>query len=202
MYRILSITNRKICKNDFLYQIEKISMAKPYGIVLREKDLSESEYEELAIKVLNICNEYKVMCILHTYVDVALRLKHPNVHLPLHILKEQIIRNPQLLENFKVVGISTHSVEEALEAKKLGATYITAGHIFKTDCKKGLEPRGLDYLRLTCSCVNIPVYAIGGINSRNIKVTKIAGASGACIMSGLMTVQSPKEELKELTCNI
>ena len=70
----------------------------------------------------------------------------------------------------------------------LGASYVTGGHIFATDCKKGVPPRGLDFLKAVCSSVNIPVYAIGGINGDNINSVLNAGASGACIMSGLMTI--------------
>jgi thiamine-phosphate pyrophosphorylase len=87
---------------------------------------------------------------------------------------------------FRVIGASCHSVEEALEAQQLGCTYITAGHVFATDCKKGLPPRGLDFLRAVCAAVDIPVYAIGGINSENLQDVMKCGAAGGCIMSGLM----------------
>ena len=89
---------------------------------------------------------------------------------------------------------------------------MTAGHIFATDCKKGLPPRGLDFLKNVCDAVGIPVYAIGGINIassgdstasdapstydavRDISVPRLArsliecGAAGGCIMSGMMRV--------------
>ena len=57
---------------------------------------------------------------------------------------------------FKVIGTSVHSVEDAIKAEQLGATYMTAGHIFATDCKKGLPPRGLDFLKNVCDAVGIP----------------------------------------------
>ena len=63
---------------------------------------------------------------------------------------------------------------------------MTAGHIFPTDCKKGLPPRGPQWLREICRAFNGPVYAIGGINAGNILSVRQAGAAGACIMSGLM----------------
>ena len=86
----------------------------------------------------------------------------------------------------KVLGASCHSLEEALEAERLGCTYIIAGHIFATDCKKGLPGRGLDFLKSICENVSIPVYAIGGIDSSNIEAVRNAGAKGACVMSGFM----------------
>lgn len=86
------------------------------------------------------------------------------------------------------IGCSVHSVEEAIEAKRLGAAYITAGHIYATDCKKGLAPRGLGFLKDVCQSVSIPVYAIGGIgidDGRRQEV-KEYGAQGSCIMSAMM----------------
>ena len=67
-------------------------------------------------------------------------------------------------------------------------SYITAGHIYVTDCKKGLEPRGLGFLKDVCSTVNVPVYAIGGIkfDKKQWEELKQKGASGGCIMSGMM----------------
>ena len=81
---------------------------------------------------------------------------------------------------------SAKIIEEAKEAERLGCTYITAGHIFLTDCKKGLPGRGLTFLQNICENVSIPVYAIGGISNENINDVRQTGAAGACIMSGFM----------------
>ena len=69
---------------------------------------------------------------------------------------------------------------------KCGATYLTAGHVFLTDCKKGVPARGLDFLADVCRAVNVPVYAIGGINDKNAGDCIQAGAAGVCMMSGYM----------------
>ena len=144
MSDILCVTNRNLCREDFLQRIEKIAENRPKGIILREKDLSEEEYKTLAEKVLNCCKKYDVPCILHSFVDAAMELGAENIHLPLHILREM---DEKTKETFKIIGASCHSVEEAQEAERLGCTYITAGHVFVTDCKKGLAPRGLEFLR-------------------------------------------------------
>ncbi len=194
MYKLLAITNRHLCNNDFLEQIkdictlnEKNEVIKSVSVVLREKDLSEKDYKELAAKVLEVCKKNNTECILHTYYKAAKELDCRKIHLPLHVLKS----NPRIYREFKEVGVSIHSVSEAIEAMNLGATYITAGHIFATDCKKGLPPRGLDFLSSVCSSVNIPVYAIGGISPANAQEAINAGAEGICIMSGLMTCKNP-----------
>ncbi|MBW9173018.1 thiamine phosphate synthase [Clostridium estertheticum] len=195
MYKLLAITNRHLCNNDFLQQIqticslnEKIKMIKSVSIVLREKDLSENDYKDLATKVLEICKENNTECILHTYYKVARELNCKKIHLPLHVLKYK----PDICKGFDEVGVSIHSVNEAIEAVNLGATYIIAGHIFATNCKKDVPPRGLSFLSSVCSSINIPVYAIGGILPANAQKAINAGADGVCIMSGLMTCENPK----------
>ena len=88
-------------------------------------------------------------------------------------------------------------MEDAQEAERLGCTYITAGHIFATDCKKGLPPRGLSFLREVCRTVQIPVWAIGGIEPENFLSVMATGAQGGCVMSGLMTCSNPKVLLQK-----
>ena len=120
-------------------RIEEIAKMHPAGIILREKDLTEEEYRELAKQVLSICEKYQVPCMLHGFVDVALELKTGAIHLPLPVLRSL---SEEKKKGFSVLGASCHSEEEAREAELLGCTYVVAGHIFATDCKKGLPGRG------------------------------------------------------------
>ena len=99
---------------------------------------------------------------------------------------------------FRTLGASCHSVEDALLARKLGCTCLTAGHIFATACKPGLEPRGLEFLRAVCAAVDVPVYAIGGISPENIAAVREAGAAGACVMSGFMAAEDPAALMERL----
>ena len=181
---LICVTNQKLCQEDFLTRIERLAQARPAAILLREKDLTETEYIELARKVLCICKTHSAQCILHNYANAANQLQHDALHLPLPVLRTLSI---QKRDTFKVLGASCHSITDAKEAESLGCTYITAGHVFDTDCKKGLPGRGLEFLQEVCSCVSIPVYAIGGISPDNYASVKKAGAAGACIMSTAMT---------------
>lgn len=194
MSKILCITNRKLCRDDFIQRLSRIASAHPAGIVLREKDLSAAEYKALAQEVLAICKAQETFCILHSFVDVATELGAQAIHLPLPLLRTL---TSQEKAHFSTLGASCHSVEDALEAQKLGCTYITAGHIFDTDCKKGLPGRGLDFLQAVCKAVTIPVYAIGGIEPGNIGSVCKAGATGACIMSRIMKAPDEGACLKE-----
>ena len=86
----------------------------------------------------------------------------------------------------QITWVSVHTVEEAINAERLGADGLIAGHIFVTDCKKGLAPRGLDFLKEVCDAVSIPVFAIGGIDDSNSDIVRLAGAQGECRMSWYM----------------
>ena len=172
--------------------MERIAACHATGIILREKDLSPDEYQALAAQVMELCARYDVPCVLHSFVDTALELRADAIHLPLHILREM---TPEQKSQFRTIGASCHSVEDAMEAQRLGCTYITAGHVFETDCKKDLPGRGLAFLKAVCESVSIPVYAIGGISAGNLRSVRGAGAKGACIMSGLMRCEDPETYL-------
>ena len=198
-FDILCVTNRHICKGDFPSRIEQIAKLPLKGIILREKDLDELEYYKLAEHVLDICKKHDAKCILHTYTDVARKLSADAIHLPLSLLKSL---NPSELYAFKEVGASCHSTDDALTAHRLGASYITAGHIFTTECKKGVPPRGIAFLNDISAQSPLPVYAIGGINADNISESVTAGANGAAIMSGFMCCPDPESYFNKLKMNI
>lgn len=186
--KITAVTNRHLCQRDFLSQIELLCKKGISSIILREKDMTEQEYEVLAEKVMTIGRKYNTPVILHSFVNVAERLGSSAIHLPMPLFKEFTENRKRNNRNyeFKIIGVSTHTVDEAVEAEKAGATYITASHIYSTDCKKDLEPKGIEYLKNVCKAVNIPVYALGGIHFDNMKEPLEAGADKVCMMLELM----------------
>ena len=192
---IICVTNRSLCEDDFFERIEKIASCGVKAIILREKDLSAEEYRILAEKFVGICRKYKTEAVLHSFADVAVGLGVPAIHLSLEAFRNL---DESKKKCFEKIGVSCHSVDDALEAERLGAAYVTFGHVFATDCKKGLEPRGLSALKKVCEAVKIPVYAIGGINCENIGLVFENGASGACVMSGFMKCESVNDFMKKL----
>ena len=194
------ISNRKLCENENLEkQIEKIFSAyekkiilKNFEIVsltLREKDLDKNEYLNLVEKIYPICKKHKINLILHQNYDLNLddKYKIEGLHLSYEIFKSlnENIR-AELIKKYKRIGVSIHSLEEAKEAEILGASYVVAGHIFETDCKKGLEPRGLKFVEELSSILTIPIFAIGGIDEKNSQSVIDSGAFSVCMMSSLM----------------
>ena len=194
------ISNRKLCENENLEkQIEKIFSAyerkiilKKFEIValtLREKDLNKNEYLKLIEKIYPICKRYGINLILHHNYDLNLDDKYniEGIHLSYSIFKSlnQNIK-AELIKKYKRIGVSVHSLNEAKEVESLGASYVVAGHIFETDCKKGLEPRGLKFIKDLSSALSIPIFAIGGIDEKNSLSVINNGAFSVCMMSTLM----------------
>jgi thiamine-phosphate pyrophosphorylase len=185
--KTVCITNRLLCKNDFFEQIEYICKQNLYALILREKDLDDKTYEEFAVKCNDICTKNNVLFFINTKINIAQKLKIKNVQVSF----EDFITNKETLNSFDTVAVSVHSLSEALTVQKFVEEtsqniFLIAGHIFETDCKKGLQPRGIEFLKEICANVEIPVFAIGGINQNTIKQLKGINIEGVCLMSELM----------------
>lgn len=177
---IIAVTARNLCPRPLWEQIPRIRQAGIRRVILREKDLSEDDYTALAEKVLRACEKCGVTLVIHNFPETARNLHIQNLHMPLPLLTAALCRE------FDTAGTSVHSAEQLRQAEMLGADYVTAGHIFATDCKKGLLPRGTAFLSDICKQTALPVYAIGGIDTDKLPLIAETGAAGACIMSGAM----------------
>ncbi len=194
MCNVVSVTAKPLCKDDFLQRIRKISDSEVQYIILREKYLSEREYYSLAKEVLSVCDKEKL--IIHNFIGTAESLGIKKIHLPFSAFKELNGRR-----NFDIVGTSVHSVDDAAFAQENGADYITAGNIYETDCKKGLKGKGVNFLRNVCESVDIPVYAIGGINADTaggFNAVTEKNFAGVCVMSLLMQCENIDNEVLKL----
>ena len=195
MFELICVTHRGLCADDLPQRVAVLCRGGVSKVILREKDLSEEEYEALARQVLAAGGD-KV--VLHHFPQVCQKLDVPRLHLSLG----QLEADPALREQVKLLGVSIHAPEEAVRAQKLGADYVTAGHVFATDCKKGLPGRGLPWLEGVVNAVSIPVYAIGGIGPDNLAAVARTGAAGACLMSAFMACPDPQtyvEGLRQIT---
>ena len=191
---VICVTHRLLCPDDFLERLDRIAAQHPYAIVLREKDLSESEYEALARDCLRICQKHDVPLNLNSQIAVARRIGCDGIHLPFHLL----LQHKDELEDFSRIGVSLHSPEEAAQLADTPATYVQAGHVFPTDCKAGVPPRGLSFLRAVCQATDLPVFGIGGITAERYPAVLQTGAAGACIMSGLMTCNDVAQTMQPM----
>jgi thiamine-phosphate pyrophosphorylase len=204
VFGLIAVSNRLLCRegpDGFIPRIEKIAASGIDALILREKDLVPGEYEALARDVSALCAGRCVRFIPHTFINAAFSTGSRCLHLPWDGFRS-VLSDPAggsvLKKQGLSFGVSVHSVEEALKAQEQGASWVIAGHVFATDCKQGLDPRGPEFLAGVCRAVRVPVYAIGGVSEHTISAAAKTGAAGACIMSSLMQSPDPAAVVAEL----
>lgn len=165
-------------------------------IQLREKNRPTREYMQLAEAVHNVTSRYNVPLIIDDRVDVALAIGAEGVHvgqtdMPVHIARK-------LMGKDKIVGATTKTVPQALEAYEQGADYLGVGAIYPTTTKVVTILTSVDTLKAIVKAVPINVNAIGGLNKDNIDVLKGSGISGICAVSAIMKANDPENATREL----
>ena len=194
-FQIVAITNRALCAQPLEVRVAALCDAGVDRVIVREKDLTEREFGALLdrIEALLLPDQRRRITV-NTFVDLAAAKGFASIQMSY----DEFERHPDFAREFQEVGVSVHGVNEAEHVERQGADFCIAGHIFTTQCKPGVEPRGLDFLRRITSNAAIPVYAIGGIDTHNIASVRDAGADGACLMSTLMACDNVAETIDEL----
>ena len=194
MYFITDSTNYS--EEEFLYRVEQALMGGITLLQLREKDKSTREYMDLAEKVHTLTKKYNVPLIIDDRVDVALAIDAEGVHVGQSDMPVSIAR--KLMGDDKIVGATTKTVEQAVEAYAQGADYLGVGAIYPTTTKVKTVLTSTETLGNICSAVPIPVNAIGGLNKDNIDVLKGIPIAGICVVSAIMKADDPKQATTEL----
>ena len=154
-------------------------------IQLRAKNLNAREFLDLAFRIFNILGPYNIPFIINDKVDIAQACKADGVHLGQKDMPLSQAR--KILGNNKFIGISVNTVKEAIKAETEGANYLGASPLFYTDSKKDLDPElGLKGLQEMRKQVELPILAIGGINSSNASEVMAAGADGIAVISAIL----------------
>ncbi|MFZ5996286.1 MAG: thiamine phosphate synthase [Nitrospirota bacterium] len=149
----------------------------------REKYKTKRELFFEALRLREITRRFGAFFVVNDYADVALAVEADGVHLGQDDLP---LREARKIMGTRIIGISTHSLEEALEAEQGGADYIGFGSIFPTATKEVGVPKGVEMLRSIKAAVSIPVIAIGGIKAENAQAVIAAGCDGVAVSSGLL----------------
>lgn len=194
MYFITDSTNYS--EEEFLYRVEQALMGGITLLQLREKDKSTREYMDLAEKVHTLTKKYNVPLIIDDRVDVALAIDAEGVHVGQSDMPVSTAR--KLMGDDKIVGATTKTVEQAVEAYAQGADYLGVGAIYPTTTKVKTVLTSTETLGNICSAVPIPVNAIGGLNKDNIDVLKGIPIAGICVVSAIMKADVPKQAAIEL----
>ncbi len=169
-------------------------------IQLRDKIRLKGELAPLAQELQKLCTESNVLFIVNDHLDVALASDADGLHLGQGDLPLPIAR--RLLPADRIVGSSTATLDEALEAQGQGADYVAVGSIYPTPSKPDTRLAGLDTLRQVREKVSVPVVAIGGINEDNVAEVINAGADAIALISAVLEASDVKEASRRLTARI
>ncbi len=170
-------------------------------IQYREKFLNDNEKLSQAKDLANLCKKYNSLFIVNDRIDIALAVDADGIHLGQTDLPPKMAR--RLLGYEKIIGRSTHCLEDIRNAEKEGCDYIGIGPIFPSITKKKLNPIGIDNLRKGLNKTLLPAFAIGGINSSNInqlsQINNLRIAVSDAIMNSTDPFSKTEEFLKFLT---
>jgi thiamine-phosphate pyrophosphorylase len=163
-------------------------------IQVRAKEQSHADRVALALKVVSAAFQYKVPVIINDDIEAAFETGADGVHLGQEdwaaIPREE---RAERLANMRIVGLSTHSLEQALAAERDGADYLGVGPVFPTATKPGVKPVGVELVREVAARVKTPFFAIGGITLDNIGEVLEAGATRVAVVSAILKVPDKTE---------
>ena len=167
------------------------------AIQLREKDLSAKELFELAQNVRRLTRQYRARFFINDRVDIAMAVEADGVHLG---QKSFSAKDVKRIFPKAIIGVSTHSLDEAKKAEADEADFITIGPIFYTPSKAGYgEPLGIEVIKQVRKEIHIPVFAIGGIKDDNAMDVIDAGADGIAVISAVMGAADVGKAVKEIS---
>ena len=176
--------------------VEKAILGGVTMVQLREKNIDNDSFIELAEKVKQVCNKYKVPFIINDNLEVALAVDSDGIHIGQDDLPASLVR--QKIGPDKILGVSAHNLDEAIAAKKAGATYLGAGAMFSTTTKDNTTNLSIEQLQAITKNVDIPVVAIGGINYDNCLSLKNCNLAGIAVVSAIMAATNISEAASNL----
>lgn len=186
---------------DLLWVLECALDGGIRAIQLREKDLDGKELFLLAEAARKLTDRYRAALFINDRIDVALASGADGVHLGWASFPT--LRARELVGAQKMIGVSSHSLEQAQEAEKQGADFIVFGPVYFTPSKaKYGTPQGLMMLKKIVEKTSLPVYGIGGLKADNIPETKKTGVRGIALISAVIGAGDPKTAAEEIIAQL
>lgn len=197
MMRLYAVTDRAWVGKQSLYeQVEAALKGGASCVQLREKELNDEDFLREALELSTLCKRYRVPFFINDNVDVAIRCHADGIHVGQEDMQAAQVR--QRVGTDMMIGVSVHSVAEALEAVRNGADCLGAGAVFATSTKTDVQTMPRETLRAICQAVNIPVVAIGGINKENIAALSGTGVDGVALVSAIFGADDIEGACREL----
>jgi len=182
-FQVYLVTNRRVHPEfNLLEATEQALKGGVRAIQLREKDLKTRQLLRVAYEMRALTLKFDARLFINDRVDIAIAVEADGVQLGQKSIPPYAVRR---INNRLIVGISTHSMEEALKAQNQGADFVTLGPVFPSTSKPGVKPLGINEMERVANKLTIPVFGIGGINYENIKEIIDRGASGGSLISGI-----------------
>lgn len=195
--RLYAVTDRAWVGGQTLYQqVESALKGGVTCVQLREKELDEEAFLKEAFELHDLCKKYNVPFFINDNVDIAIRCHAEGIHVGQDDMAAAQVR--QRVGDGVMIGVSAHTVQEALDAVAHGADYLGVGAVFATHTKTDVSEMPRQTLLDICNAVDVPVVAIGGIHKENILQLKGTGVDGVALVSAIFAAKDIEAECREL----
>ncbi|MBL4933787.1 thiamine phosphate synthase [Clostridium paridis] len=196
-YTLYLVTDRDMLKNrNIVEAVEEAILGGVTLVQVREKDISTSEFYKVASEIKEITSKNNVPIIINDRIDIALAIDADGVHVGQSDMPASIAR--KLIGPDKILGVSTATIDEAIKAEKEGADYLGVGAVFSTTTKDDARNVSLELLKEIKETVNIPIVAIGGINSKNVDKLKESNVDGVAVISDILAKEDIKQAARDI----
>lgn len=194
---LYAVTDRAWVGTQSLYeQVESALKGGVTCVQLREKDLNDEDFLAEAIEIRALCRQYHVPFFINDNVEIAVKCKADGIHVGQDDMAASSVR--QKVGDDMMIGVSVHSVSEALEAVKNGADCLGVGAVFPSSTKTDASLVSKNVLRDICAAVDIPVVAIGGISKSNLSELSGTGVDGVALVSAIFAAKDIESECRLL----
>lgn len=194
---LYAVTDRAWVGKMSLYeQVEATLQNGATCIQIREKELGDETFLEEAKEMAALCKRYHVPLIINDNVEIAIACHADGIHVGQEDMKASDVR--KRVGEDMIIGVSAHTVEEALEAVENGADYLGLGAVFTTSTKADVDVMPFETLKGICAAVNVPTVAIGGISKENVMKLSGSGVDGVAVISAIFGAEDPGKATAEL----